>query len=98
MVFVLLFACIAQVVLFVLNIKKKDGSFALVLFFTEGASIIASGIMQGYYNNLPPNDSWMPGFSYLGEILFSGVLGVWSIVNLVVTVITVLLIKKRNNA
>ena len=52
--------------------------------------------MQNYYKSVPPNDNWMPGLSYLGEIIFSGVLGVWSIVNLVVTIITVLMIKRKN--
>ena len=98
MVIVLLLACIAQVVLFILNIKKKDGTFGLAVFLVEAGSIIASAIMQWYYNNLPPNDELMPGFSYLGEILLSGALGVWSIVNLVVTIITVLIIKRKNNA
>lgn len=94
----LLLACIVQVVLFILNLKKNDGRFGLVLFLVEVGSIIASAVMQNYYNNLAPNDELMPGFSNLGEILFSGVLGVWSILNLVVTVITVLIMKNRNKA
>lgn len=96
MVIGLLLACIAQVVLFVLNLKKKDGTYVLSIFILEVGSIIASGVMQNYYKSLPPNDNWMPGLSYLGEIIFSGVLGVWSIVNLVVTIITVLMIKRKN--
>lgn len=96
MVIGLLLACIVQVVLFILNLKKKDGTYSLAVFILEVGSIIASGVMQNYYNTLPPNDSLMPGFSYLGEIVFCGALGVWSIVNLVVTIISVLMIKRKN--
>lgn len=95
MLFVLLLVWLLQIVLFILGLRKVNPTFWFVLILVEIASIIASVCLQVHYNNLPPTDNWMPGFSFLGEILLSGVFGLLSILNLAATIPASLIAKKR---
>ena len=94
MFYVLLLVWMLQIVLFIFCVKKNNPTTWFVLILVEVASIVASLCLQIYYNNLPPTDNWMPGFSYLNSILSAGVMGVVSIINLLAT-IPVSFISKR---
>lgn len=61
---------IAQIVLFVIAIKRKTNKSWLTLFLAEIIPMIISLCLMIYYNNLP-GYGFMPGLSYLGEVLFS---------------------------
>ena len=61
---------VAQIVLFVLAIKRKTNKNWLTLFLAEIIPMIISLCLMIYYNNLP-GYGFMPGLSYLAEVLFS---------------------------
>lgn len=61
---------ILQIILLVISIRKKTKKFWRTLFSIELISmLIAIGLMI-YYNSLP-GEGFMPGLTYLGEMLFS---------------------------
>ena len=95
MFYVLLLVWLIQILLFIYSVKKNDPTLWLALIIVEAISIVASVCVQVYYNNLPPTDNWMPGFSYLTSILSAGVMGVVSILNLAATIPASLLAKRR---
>ncbi len=61
---------ILQIIFFVKAIKKKLKKFWMILFVTEIISIFVSVGLMLYYESLP-GYGFMPGLSYLGEILSS---------------------------
>ena len=61
---------ILQIILLVVTIRKKTKKLWMTLFSIELIPMfIVIGLMN-YYDNLP-GYGIMPGFSYLGEVLFS---------------------------
>ena len=61
---------IVQIVLFVLAVKRKTNKTWIFLFSAEIIPMIISLCLMIYYNNLP-GYGFMPGLSYLAEVLFS---------------------------
>ena len=61
---------ILQIIFFVKAIKKKLKKFWMILFVTEIISIFVSVGLMLYYESLP-GYGFMPGLSYLGEVLSS---------------------------
>ena len=61
---------IFQIILFVITIRKKTKKLWRILFSAELISLLISIGLMIYYNNLP-GYGFMPGLTYLGEVLFS---------------------------
>ena len=57
-----------QIILFVITIRKKTKKLWRILFSSELIPLLISIGLMIYFNNLP---GFMPGLTYLGEILFS---------------------------
>ncbi|MBQ8527578.1 MAG: hypothetical protein IJ429_03805 [Lachnospiraceae bacterium] len=68
MVYIMIFVC--QIVFLVKAIKKKNWKTWTILFVLEIASLIIALSLMVYYENLP-GYGFMPGLSYLGEVLAS---------------------------
>ena len=61
---------IFQIILFVITIRKKNKkNLWRILFSAELISLLISIGLMIYYNNLP-GYGFMPGLTYLGEVLF----------------------------
>ena len=60
---------IFQIILFVITIRKKKKLWR-ILFSAELILLLISIELMIYYNNLP-GYGFMPGLTYLGEVLFS---------------------------
>lgn len=58
-----------QIILFVITIRKKKKLWR-ILFSAELIPLLISIGLMIYYNNLP-GYGFMPGLTYLGEVLFS---------------------------
>ncbi len=87
---------VVQIVLQVLAIRKKSKKFWLVLLLLEPVSMIAAMVLMRYYDSLP-GYGFMPGLSYLGEVLFSFGAGVLYGVNFLISLcICIVQAKKRN--
>ncbi|MBO5180242.1 MAG: hypothetical protein J6B87_07865 [Clostridia bacterium] len=76
---------IGQIVLLVKAIKKKETKSWIKVFLLETFSIIISITLWQYYENLP-GYGFMPGLSYLGEVLFSFASTILSVVMLLITI------------
>lgn len=63
-------AFILQIVLLVVTIRKKTKRLWTLLFSVELIPMLVAIGLMIYYENLP-GYGIMPGFSYLGEVLFS---------------------------
>ena len=61
---------IFQIILFVISIRKKIKKLWRILFSAELVPLLISIGLMIYYNNLP-GYGFMPGLTYLGEVLFS---------------------------
>ena len=61
---------IFQIILFAITIRKKTKKLWRILFSAELIPLLISIGLMIYYNNLP-GYGFMPGLTYLGEILFS---------------------------
>ena len=61
---------IIQIILFVITIRKKTKKLWRILFSAELIPLLISIGLMIYYNNLP-GYGFMPGLTYLGEVLFS---------------------------
>lgn len=61
---------ILQVYLLVSSIRKKTKESWLTLFLSEVIPMFIAFMLANYYDNLP-GSGFMPGFTYMGEILFS---------------------------
>ena len=61
---------IFQIILFVISIRKKTKKLWRILFSAELVPLLISIGLMIYYNNLP-GYGFMPGLTYLGEVLFS---------------------------
>ena len=61
---------IFQIILFVITIRKKTKKIWRILFSAELIPLLISIGLMIYYNNLP-GYGFMPGITYLGEILSS---------------------------
>ena len=61
---------IFQIILFVISIRKKTKKLWRILFSAELVPLLISIGLMIYYNDLP-GYGFMPGLTYLGEILFS---------------------------
>lgn len=59
-----------QIILLVKSIKKKEKKYWIMTFVIEIIFIIISKIVENYYNSLP-GYGFMPGLTYMGEILLS---------------------------
>ena len=59
-----------QIILFVITIRKKTKKLWRILFSSELIPLLISIGLMIYFNNLP-GYGFMPGLTYLGEILFS---------------------------
>ena len=59
-----------QIILFVITIRKKTKKLWRILFSAELIPLLISIGLMIYYNNLP-GYGFMPGLTYLGEVLFS---------------------------
>ena len=59
-----------QIILFVIIIRKKTKKLWRILFSSELIPLLISIGLMIYFNNLP-GYGFMPGLTYLGEILFS---------------------------
>lgn len=60
---------IFQIILFVITIRKKTKKLWRILFSAELIPLLISIGLMIYYNNLP-GYGFMPGLTYLGEVLF----------------------------
>lgn len=91
---------IIQIILLVKAIKKKETKSWVKVFLLEVFSIIISITLWQYYEILP-GYGFMPGLSYLGEVLFSFVSTILSAIMLFITICTKIIIyirsKKSNN-
>ena len=72
-----MFLLIMYLLLFVLHIflqvqaiRKDSKKLWLTLFLVELVSTLAANRIQNYFDNLP-GDGFMPGLTYLGEVVFS---------------------------
>ena len=61
---------IFQIILFVITIRKKTKKLWRILFSSELIPLLISIGLMIYFNNLP-GYGFMPGLTYLGEVLFS---------------------------
>ena len=61
---------IFQIMLFLISIRKKTKKLWRILFSAELIPLLISIGLMIYYNNLP-GYGFMPGLTYLGEVLFS---------------------------
>ena len=61
---------IFQIILFVITIRKKTKKLWRILFSAELIPLLISIGLMIYFNNLP-GYGFMPGLTYLGEVLFS---------------------------
>ena len=61
---------ILQIILLVITIRKKTKKLWRTLFSIELIPMLISIGLMIYYNNLP-GYGFLPGLSYLGEVLFS---------------------------
>lgn len=61
---------ILQIILLVITIRKKTKKLCRTLFSIELIPMLISIGLMIYYSNLP-GYGFMPGLSYLGEVLFS---------------------------
>jgi len=61
---------IFQIILFVMTVRKKTKKLWRILFSVELIPMLISIGLMIYYNNLP-GYGFMPGLTYLGEVLFS---------------------------
>ena len=86
---------VAQIVLFVLAVKRKTNKNWLTLFLAEIIPMIISLCLMIYYNNLP-GYGFMPGLSYLAEVLFSFGATVLYGVLLLVSICSFIVIKVKN--
>ena len=59
-----------QIVLLVLSVRKKAVRFWGGLFLLESISAVVAFVLMRYFDGLP-GYGFMPGFSYLGEVLSS---------------------------
>ena len=85
---------ILQIVLLVQAIRRKSKKRWVVLFIIELVSaLVATGVKE-YYDSLP-GYGFMPGFSYLGDILFSFCASVLYGVLLLVSVSIFLVIEEK---
>lgn len=91
---------IGQIVLLVKAIKKKETKSWIKVFLLEVFSIIISITLWQYYEILP-GYGFMPGLSYLDEVLFSFGNTILSAIMLFITICTKIIIyiksKKSNN-
>lgn len=96
-----LFLLIVYILLLILHIvlnvkafRNKAKKYWTYLFVIECISIIISLIVMLYYKSLP-GYGMMPGFSYLGEILFSYVATVIYIICLMISVFGYVIIRRK---
>ncbi len=59
-----------QVALIVIALRKKKKVLWPILFACEIISLVIAVFLGHYYDNLP-GSGFMPGLSYIGEVLFS---------------------------
>lgn len=86
---------VVQIILLVKSIKKKEKKYWINVFVLEIFSIIISISLWFYYESLP-GYGFMPGLSYLGEILLSfGVAILYSIM-LFITICAKIIIYERH--
>ena len=76
---------ILHIILNVKAFRNKAKKYWTNIFFIESVSIIIALTVMLYYKSLP-GYGMMPGFSYLGEILFSYVAAVLYIICLMISV------------
>ena len=87
---------VVQIILLVKVIKKKTKKLWTGLFVAELIPMLLAGILTAYYENLP-GYGFMPGLSYLGEVLFSFFAAVLYGVNFLISLcICIVQAKKRN--
>ena len=87
---------VLQIVLLVKAIKRKAKKQWLILFALEVVPMFIALWLWRYYENLP-GYGFMPGLSYLGEVLFSFFAGVLYGVNFLISACICLVQKKKQN-
>lgn len=86
---------IVQIILLVKAIKKKENKKWIKVFVLEVFSIIISIILLFYYESLP-GYGFMPGLSYLGEILLSFGVAILYSVMLFITICAKIIIYEKH--
>lgn len=61
---------ILQIALLVLSLLKKTKKLWISLFLSEIIPMITAFVLMRYYDSLP-GYGFMPGLTYIGEVLFS---------------------------
>ena len=84
----------AQITSLVFAIKKKTTKLWVGTFVSEIIPLILSIITMLYFNNLP-GYGFMPGLSYLGEILFSFCAAALYTIMILISFIVFLCLNKR---
>lgn len=90
-----LIVSIVQIILLVKSIKRKEIKNWIKVFALEVFSIIISTILLFYYNSLP-GYGFMPGLSYLGEVLLSFGVAILYSVMLFITICTRIIIYEKH--
>lgn len=87
----------AQITSLVFAAKKKATKIWVGTFISEIIPLILSIITMMYFNSLP-GYGFMPGLSYLGEILFSfGAAALYAIMILISLIVFLCLHKRKKN-
>ena len=95
--FLYMIVFILQIVLLVLSIKKRRKIFWLSLFSLELISTIGAAFIAKYYDGLP-GYGFMPGLSYIGEVIFSLGAAVTYGIMLLISICTLVVISIKNNS
>lgn len=91
-IYILIF--ILQIVFLVNAVRRKTKKHWVIIFMADLIPMIIAYCLMAYFNNLP-GYGFMPGFSYLGEILLSLLaLVVYGIMLLVTIILSIVTMKK----
>ena len=88
---------ISQIVLLVFSVRRKSAKLFALLFLSEIIPLVIAYVLMRYFDNLP-GYGFMPGFTYLGEILASlgaVILYATAIVASLLVLLIMFIIKKR---
>lgn len=83
-----------QIILFVIAVSKKIKKLWWILFSAELIPLLISIELMIYYNNLP-GYGFMPGLTYLGEVLFSFGAGVLYCISFLISICSCIVITNK---
>ena len=86
---------ILQIILLVKTIRKKTKKLWRTLFSIELIPMLISIVLMIYYDNLP-GYGFMPGFSYLEEVLFSFGAAVLYGINFLISICSCIVTAKKS--